>query len=162
MVRFRNFKTRWHKFCEKLAFEFNLVIKDDDMNFVFGQILKHYPDNDKNQIGTHHVIKCLESSRYSRTILSGLHVRGVDNEKLLLEIEAILWFHGLIRKPGDRSNAAETVTLTKILLSRLGAPRKFVLRVAKGITAIRCHQKQSDDSATQIAINIHHDVVGRY
>ncbi|HAU07933.1 MAG: hypothetical protein UW46_C0001G0089 [Candidatus Yanofskybacteria bacterium GW2011_GWF1_44_227] len=162
MIRFRNFKTKWHKFCEKLAFEFNLAIKDIDMNFVLEQILRHYPENDKNQIGAYHVIKCLEAFEHSRTIISGLRIGGVDNEKFLLEIEAILWFHGLIRTPGDKNNVAKTVNLTKILLSRLGAPKRFVLRVTNGIIAIRSHQEQSDDRAIQIAINIHHDTVGRY
>jgi len=110
----------------------------------------------------HHVLECLELSENAERILTGSTMNGVRADRLLLEVQAILWFHGLVRTPGHKDNLTKTIDWTRILLSRLGAPREFILQVTNGITAIRSHQENSDDAAAQIAINIHRDVTGRY
>ena len=76
------------------------------------------------------------------------------------EVEAALWFHDAIYRPGDSNNEEESASLASKLLTSAGARDEVVSRVADLVLATR-HDTLPTDPDAQLLCDVDLSVLGR-
>jgi predicted metal-dependent HD superfamily phosphohydrolase len=133
---------RWHALWHRLGAQGSSAPS-------FDLLQKAYTEPGRYYHSAEHIRDCLEQLDRGRHL-----ARQPD------EIEAALWFHDAIYRPGDSNNEEESASLASQLLTSAGARDETVSRVADLVMATR-HDTLPTDSDAQLLCDIDLSILGR-